>query len=342
MKSERRRVGRPSKYGPDNLPRKPILSERRRVGRPSKYGPDKLSLGPTLKDAPGKRFRRLIKRNAIILPGAYDALSALLIERAGFEAVYLSGAGLANAAGLPDIGLLTLTEVVAQVGYITRAVRIPAIADADTGFGEGLHLARTVALFESAGTAGIQIEDQEFPKRCGHLPGKSLIPAKEMAGKIKAAAGAREDPDFVIIARTDARGVTGFRDAVDRAKRYLDAGADLIFPEALQSEEEFSKFAKEVPAPLLANMTEFGVSPALSAGALSKMGYRVILFPMSLLRIAAKAMEEGLARLKEEGTSKGMLGAMQPRGDLYRLVRYAEFEDLDLALASESKKRRRR
>lgn len=316
-----------------------MKTERRRVGRPSKYGPDKLSLRPTLKGSPGKRFRRLIKKNAILLPGAYDALSALLIEQAGFEAVYLSGAGVANAAaGLPDIGLLTLTEVVAQVEYITRAVRIPAIADADTGFGEGIHLARTVALFESAGTAGIQIEDQEFPKRCGHLPGKSLIPAKEMAKKIKAAAGARQDPDFVIVARTDARGVTGFRDAVDRAKRYLDAGADLIFPEALQSEEEFSEFAKEVPAPLLANMTEFGVSPALSAGALSKMGYRVILFPMTLLRIAAKAMEEGLARLKEEGTSKGMLGAMQRRADLYRLIRYAEFEDLDRALASASKK----
>ena len=318
-----------------------MKSERRRVGRPSKYGPDKFSLRPILKESPGKRLRRLIRKKPLLLPGAFDALSALLIEQAGFEAVYISGAGLANAAGLPDIGLLTLTEVAAQVETITRAVRIPAIADADTGFGEGVHLVRAVERFESAGAAGIQIEDQAFPKRCGHLPGKSLIPAKEMAVKIKAATQARQDPDFIIMARTDARGVTGFRDAVDRAKRYLDAGADLIFPEALQSPEEFSTFAKEIPAPLLANMTEFGMSPALSAETLSKMGYRLILFPMTLLRISAKAMQQGLEQLKKEGTSKGMLGAMQRRADLYKLIRYSDFEDLDRALASGPKEKKK-
>lgn len=301
----------------------------------------KFSLKPTLKESPGKRLRRLIKRKSLLLPGAFDALSVLLIEQAGFEAVYISGAGLANAAGLPDIGLLTLTEVATQVEYITRAVRIPALADADTGFGEGVHLVRAVERFESAGVAGIQIEDQAFPKRCGHLPGKSLIPAKEMAVKIKAAVQARRDPDFIVMARTDARGVTGFQDALDRAKRYLDAGADLIFPEALRSPEEFSRFAKEIPAPLLANMTEFGVSPALSADELSEMGYRLILFPMTLLRLSAKAMEEGLARLKKEGSSGGMLGAMQPRADLYKLIRYTDFEELDRALASGPKEKKK-
>lgn len=288
-------------------------------------------------------MRRLIQKKPILLPGAYNALSALLVEQAGFEAVYLSGAGLANAAaGLPDIGLLTLTEVAAQAEYIARAVKIPAIADADTGFGDGVHLMRTVERFESAGVAGIQIEDQEFPKRCGHLPGKSLIPAREMAAKVKAAVRARHDPDFVIMARTDARGVTGFRDALDRAKRYLDAGADVIFPEALESAEEFAAFAKAIEAPLLANMTEFGMSPALSAETLSKMGYRLILFPMTLFRIAAKAMEEGLSQLKKEGSSKGMLGAMQSRADLYRLIGYDDFEALDRAVAADPKKKRRR
>jgi methylisocitrate lyase len=285
----------------------------------------------------------LIKKKSILLPGAYNALSALLVEQAGFEAVYISGAGLANGvAGLPDIGLLSLTEVADQVEYITRGIKIPAIADADTGFGEGVHLIRAVERFESAGVAGIQIEDQEFPKRCGHLPGKRLIPAKEMVMKIKAALQARRDPDFILMARTDARGVTGFRDALDRAKRYLDAGADIIFPEALESSEEFSRFAEEVPAPLLANMTEFGLSPALSADVLSKMGYRLILFPMTLFRMAAKAMQDGLERLKKEGSSAGMLKEMQSRADLYRLIRYGDFEELDRMLASGPKERKRK
>ena len=286
--------------------------------------------------APGKRLRELIAKKTILLPGAHNALSALLIERAGFEAVYVSGAGLANgAAGLPDIGLLSLVEVVAQVQYITKVVRLPVIADADTGFGDGVHLIRAVEAFEGAGVAGVQIEDQQFPKRCGHLPGKSLISAQEMGQKIRAAAQARRDPDFVIIARTDARGVTGLNDAIDRARRYLDAGADIVFPEALESAEEFSTFAKKIRAPLLANMTEFGKSPLLSAGELSKMGYRLILFPMTLLRIAAKAMEEGLERLMKEGTSKEMLGLMQNRKELYDLIRYDDYDKIDQELQKE-------
>ncbi|MBI3805465.1 MAG: methylisocitrate lyase [Nitrospirae bacterium] len=292
--------------------------------------------------SPGKRLRQMIKKRSIILPGAFNAFSAELIEQAGFEAVYISGAGLANGvAGVPDIGLLSLSEVTTQAAYITRAVKIPAIADADTGFGEGVHLVRAVGAFEEAGVAGIQIEDQQFPKRCGHLPGKRLIPAKEMVQKIRSAIRARHDPDFIIIARTDARGVTNLRDALDRACRYVDAGADVIFPEALESAEEFATFAQKLDAPLLANMTEFGKSPLLSADDLSKMGYRLILFPMTLFRRAAQAMEETLTTLKKEGTSRGLLGQMQTRRALYEVIHYDDYERLDAELASEARKGKR-
>ncbi len=280
--------------------------------------------------SPGKQLRQLLKKKPILLPGAFNALSAQLIEAAGFEALYISGAGLANGvAGLPDIGLLSLTEVTAQVSYITGAVKIPAIADADTGYGEGLHFCRAVTAFEAAGVAGIQIEDQVFPKRCGHLSGKSLISSKAMSAKVKAAVSGRSDPDFMIIARTDARGVTHFQDAVDRAKAYLDAGADIIFPEALRSAKEFEDFAKAIDAPLLANMTEFGVSPALSAEALFEMGYRIVLFPMSLFRVAAKAMSQALIQIKKEGGTLNMLEQMQSRKNLYELLDYDVFERRD-------------
>lgn len=279
----------------------------------------------------------MLKQNPIVLPGAFNALSAQLIEQAGFEAMYISGAGLANGvAGLPDIGLLSLTEVTAQVSYITNAVKIPVIADADTGYGEGLHFCRAVEHFEAAGVAGIQIEDQVFPKRCGHLSGKALISPKEMAAKVKAAVETRSDPDFMIIARTDARGVTDFEDAVHRAKAYLDAGADMIFPEALQSAEEFAAFAKAVDAPLLANMTEFGVSPALSAEALFEMGYCIVLFPMSLFRIAAGAMAAALQQLKGDGGTAQMLDNMQTRDALYTLIGYDGFVQRDREMGKKS------
>ncbi len=281
-------------------------------------------------DSPGKRLKDLMDKKGIILCGAFNALSAQLIEQAGFEAVYLSGAGLANGvAGLPDIGLLSLTEVVTQVKYITDVVKVPAIADADTGFGDGVHFLRAMAAFESAGVAAIQIEDQRFPKRCGHLSGKQLISAEEMAQKIRAAVEARRDPNLMIIARTDARGVSDFQDALDRGKRYIDAGADILFPEALQSEEEFAEFARALKSPLLANMTEFGLSPVLSADVLFEMGYRIVLFPMSLFRIAAEAMTKALEQIKKEGTTRDMLSEMQTRKALYQLIRYEDYEQLD-------------
>ena len=284
--------------------------------------------------SPGRRLKERLSEGPILLPGAFNALSARLIEAAGFPAVYISGAGLSNGvAGLPDIGLLTATEVVTEVRHITSAVGIPAVADADTGFGEGAHFLRTAAAFESAGTAAIQIEDQVFPKRCGHLSGKRLVPAAAMAAKIRAAAAARTDPDFMIIARTDARGVSGLQEAIDRAIGYREAGADILFPDALASRAEFARFAQEVNGTLMANMTEFGKSPPIPASDLFDMGYRIVLFPMSLLRLAAWAMETGLQILQKEGSTLSLLERMQTREALYRLIRYEEYIALDRTLA---------
>src|SRR5213595_864310 len=227
-----------------------------------------------------KRLRELIAKGAVLLPGVPNAAIARQAERTGFDAVYISGAGMANAtAGLPDIGLLTLTEVVQLAGYVAKAVNIPAIVDADTGFGGSENVARTIQELEKAGLAGCHIEDQEFPKRCGHLSGKSIVDVEEMVGRIKAAVAARQDPDFMIIERTDARAVEDFDRAIERAGEYLAAGADAIFPEALQSADEFRDFAKEIDRPLLANMTEFGKSPMLPFQQLAEFGYWMVIFP---------------------------------------------------------------
>ena len=270
-----------------------------------------------------KRFRELITASPVTLPGVPNAAMARQAERVGFEAVYVSGAGLANAtAGVPDIGLLTLTEVVRLAGYIAKAVKIPAIVDADTGFGGSENVARTIHELEAAGLAGCHIEDQEFPKRCGHLAGKSLIDVEEMTERINAAVAARRDPDFMIIARTDARAVEDFDRTVNRAQRYIEAGADAIFPEALQSEEEFRDFASEIDMPLLANMTEFGKSPLLSFQDLAKFGYRMVIFPQSAFRVSMKASEKFLQALKVSGTQKEWMNEMQTREELYKLLDY--------------------
>ena len=270
-----------------------------------------------------KRLRELIAQSCILLPGVPNAAMARQVERAGFDAVYMSGAGMANAtAGVPDIGLLTMTEVVRLAGYVANAVNIPAIVDADTGFGGAENVARTIRELEAAGLAGCHIEDQEFPKRCGHLSGKSLVDVDGMIGRIKAAAAARRDKHFLIIARTDSRAVEDFKGAVKRAQKYIEAGADAIFPEALQSAEEFREFAKEVKAPLLANMTEFGKSPLLSFRELADFGYRMVIFPQSAFRVAIKASEEFLRALKKAGTQSGWLDKMQTRKELYELLEY--------------------
>lgn len=270
-----------------------------------------------------KRLRELIARGAVMMPGVANAAMARQAEQIGFEAVYISGAGMANAtAGVPDIGLLTLTEVVRLAGYVADAIRIPAIGDADTGFGGAENAARTVRELERAGLAGCHIEDQEFPKRCGHLAGKSLIDVEEMVGRIKAAVAARRDPDFMIIARTDARAVEDFDGTLDRAQQYVAAGADAIFPEALHDEQEFRDFATEINLPLLANMTEFGKSPLLSFQDLARLGYRMVIFPQSAFRISMKASDEFLRDLKKSGTQKPWIDKMQTRQELYELLDY--------------------
>ncbi|MGE5208877.1 MAG: methylisocitrate lyase [Alphaproteobacteria bacterium] len=269
------------------------------------------------------QLRELIAKGAVIMPGVPNAAMARQAERAGFEALYISGAGMANAtAGVPDIGLLTLTEVARLAGYIAMAVRIPAIVDADTGFGGSENVARTIRELEAAGLAGCHIEDQEFPKRCGHLAGKSIVDVKEMTEKIKTAVAARRNPDFMIIARTDARAVEDFDRTIDRAQRYVESGADAIFPEALQGEQEFRDFARNIDVPLLANMMEFGKSPLLSFQELAQLGYRLVIFPQSAFRVSMKASEEFLHALKKSGTQKDWIQRMQTREDLYKLLDY--------------------
>jgi methylisocitrate lyase len=269
------------------------------------------------------RLRELISKGAVMMPGVPNAAMARQVEQAGFDAVYLSGAGMINStAGMPDVGLLSRDEVVRLAGYVARAVRIPAIVDADTGFGEGEEVAQTIRDLEKAGLAGCHIEDQEFPKRCGHLAGKTIVDLATMTARIKAAVAAREDKDFLIIARTDARAVEGFDRAVERAGEYLAAGADAIFPEALQTADEFRDFAKEIEQPLMANMTEFGKSPLLSFKQLQDFGYRMVIFPQSAFRVSMKASEKFFAALKKAGMQNDWLGQMQTRQELYDLLEY--------------------
>jgi methylisocitrate lyase len=278
-----------------------------------------------------RRLRELIDRQTVVLPGAFNALTAIQIERAGFSAVYISGAGLSAARGLPDLGLLSMTEVLSDSVTIANAVSIPALADVDTGFGPAISVMRTVREFEQAGIAGIQLEDQENPKRCGHLTGKRLVPSREMLGKILAAMEARRDKDFLIVARTDARGVEGLEAAVQRARAYVDAGADVIFPEALESAEEFRIFARQLAkqgakVPLVANMTEFGKTPYLSVSEFEDLGYRLVLFPVTALRVTTKAVEQMLLELKNHGSQRDLLEQMHSRQRLYELLRYDEYE----------------
>ncbi|MBX3393884.1 MAG: methylisocitrate lyase [Phycisphaerae bacterium] len=279
-----------------------------------------------------RRLRELIQTGIVQMPGAFNALTARAIERAGFEAVYVSGAGLSNAVyGLPDVGLVTLSEAVSHARGICAAVDVPVIVDGDTGFGEAMNAARTVSEMEVAGVAGIHLEDQVLPKRCGHLDGKELISGDAMVSKLRAAVAARSDSDFLIIARTDARGVTSFDDAVDRAKRYLDAGADAIFPEAMQNAEELARFADCVKAPLLANMTEFGKTPILPLAKLRDMGYRMVIYPQTALRVAFKAIVEMLADLRRCGDQSAWIDRMQTRAELYDLLDYDGLNAIDSA-----------
>ncbi len=271
---------------------------------------------------PGTRLRQLMARGTVLAPGAFNALVARAAAKTGFDALYISGGATANVAGYPDIGLITLTEMTRTIREIVDASGLPVIADADTGYGEVEACVRTVIEYERAGAAALHLEDQVFPKRCGHLDGKDLIPAEDMAEKIAAMASHRIHPDFVIIARTDARHVTGFDDAVARANRYRAAGADCIFPEGLQGEDEFARFAKESPGPLLANMTEFGKTPDIPAARFAELGYSIVIYPLSMMRLAMGHVARGLAALKRDGTVRAVLPEMQTRKELYELLGY--------------------
>lgn len=287
-----------------------------------------------MSSSPGRLLRESIREETIQVPGAPSALVARMIEQAGYGAIYLSGAALSTSVlALPDVGLFTLSELVQHATYLVRSTNLPLIVDADTGFGEALNVERTVIELEAAGVAAIQLEDQQIPKRCGHLAGKSLVDPEAMCAKLRAAVSARINPELVLIGRTDARGVTSLEDAIERAKRYLDAGADWIFPEALASKEEFARFAREVEAPLVANMTEFGKSPLLTLEELAELGYSVVLYPVTLQRVAMKATEAALALIAAEGSQKSILDLMQTREELYELLDYAVYEERDKEIA---------
>ncbi|MFF3225445.1 methylisocitrate lyase [Nocardia suismassiliense] len=263
------------------------------------------------------------------LPGAFNPLVAKLIQEVGFEGVYVSGAVMSAELALPDIGLTTLTEITARGQQIARVTDLPVLIDADTGFGEPMNAARTVTLLEDAGLAGCHLEDQVNPKRCGHLDGKAVVPVAEMVRRLRAAVSARRDPNFVLCARTDARGTEGLSAAIDRAKAYADAGADLIFTEALTDAAEFAKFRAAVDVPLLANMTEFGKSELLSAQILADLGYNAVIYPVTTLRLAMHAVEHGLREIASTGTQSGLVPAMQHRSRLYELLNYQQYNDFD-------------
>jgi methylisocitrate lyase len=262
-------------------------------------------------------------------PGAFSPLVAKLVAELGFDGVYVSGAVLSADLGLPDIGLTTLTEVSARGGQIAGVTDLPTFIDADTGFGEPMSAARTVTVLEDAGLAGCHLEDQENPKRCGHLDGKAVVPASDMVKRLRAAVSARRDPNFIVCARTDAAGIEGIPAAIDRAKAYADAGADLIFTEALHTPAEFEQFRAAVDTPLLANMTEFGKSELLTTKQLSDIGYNVVIYPVTTLRLAMYAVEVGLREIADSGTQSGLLDQMQHRSGLYELLRYSDYNQFD-------------
>ena len=279
----------------------------------------------------GARFRDLLKRPGILpIPGAYCGLAAIQARLAKFEAVYLSGAAMSASMGLPDLGILTIDDVCFFIRQVVRAAQLPVLVDGDTGFGEALNVMNMVRAFEDAGAAAVQIEDQVLPKKCGHLNDKKLIAPSDMAAKIAAAAKARRH--LYIVARTDAAADEGIDAAISRARLYIEAGADAIFPEALTDRDAFESFAKAVSVPLLANMTEFGRTPFMTAQDFETLGYKMVIWPVSSLRVAAKAQEELYATLSAQGSAQSLLGKMQTRAELYDTIGYSAYEALDASI----------
>jgi methylisocitrate lyase len=276
----------------------------------------------------GRKFRdALATEKPLQLPGTINAYCALLAERAGFKALYLSGAGVANASfGLPDLGITTLNDVTEDIRRITQAIDLPLLVDADTGFGSAFNMARTVREFTAAGAAAMHIEDQVQAKRCGHRPGKALVSADEMCDRIKAAVDARTDPHFVIMARTDAHAVEGLSAAIDRANKYVQAGADMIFAEALTTLDEFKKFTEAVKVPVLANLTEFGKTPLFTLDEIRSAGIAMALYPLSAFRAMSAAAENVYKTLRTQGTQKAAIAQMQTRQELYEVLNYHAYE----------------
>lgn len=277
-----------------------------------------------------KRLRKDLASGKLLrYPGAFSPLVAKLIEDIGFDGVYISGAVLSNDLGYPDVGMTTLTEVATRGRQISRVTDLPTIIDIDTGFGEPMSAARTVQELEDLGISGCHMEDQVNPKRCGHLDNKSLVSVEEMVRKIKAASDAKRDPNFVLMARTDARASEGLEKAIARAKAYVDAGADMIFPEAMKDESDFEAFRKAIDVPLLANMTEFGKSKILSKEQLENLGYNMVIYPVTTLRLAMYHVENSLREIKEKGTQAHLVDQMQHRSRLYELVEYEDYNKFD-------------
>ncbi|WP_027283919.1 methylisocitrate lyase [Rubritepida flocculans] len=290
-------------------------------------------IGADLPSQPaGERFRALLERPGILrMPGAHLGLAALLAQKQGFEALYLSGAAMSATMGLPDLGMITVEDVCFYIRQVARATALPVLVDGDTGYGEALNVMHMVRAFEDAGAGAVHLEDQLLPKKCGHLNDKKLASAEDMAAKVAAARKARRH--LYIIARTDAVASEGMDAAVDRAKRYLEAGADAIFPEALTTREMFAEFARRMPGvKLLANMTEFGRTPFLTAQEFEALGYAMVIWPVSHLRVAAKAWEQLYAQIAAEGGAHNALDRMQTRAELYATIGYHAYEELDASL----------
>lgn len=283
-------------------------------------------------ESAGKRFRAALARDGIWqLPGAHNGQAAIQAKRAGFDGLYLSGAAMTASMGLPDLGIITVDEVAFFIRQIVRSTGLPLLVDGDTGYGEVLNVMHMVRTFEDAGAGAVHLEDQVLPKKCGHLNGKHLVAPLDMAAKVAAARKASRD--IVIMARTDAAGVEGFDAAVERAKMYVDAGADAIFPEALNTREMFEKFARAVPdVPLLANMTEFGKTPFYTANEFEQMGYKMVIWPVSSLRAANKAQAELYASIAENGGTHQYVDRMQTRQELYDVIGLHDFEELDASI----------
>lgn len=284
------------------------------------------------KSAAEKRasFREELATGRLLqFPGAHAPIVSMAIEDQGFDGIYISGAALSAELGLPDIGLTTMSEVTQRGRQIARVSDLPSLIDIDTGFGEPMSAARTVQELEDLGIAGCHLEDQVNPKRCGHLDNKTIVSTREMTMKIRAASDAKKDPNFLLMARTDARASEGLDASLDRAKAYIDAGADAIFPEALQDMSEYEKVREELDVPLLANLTEFGKTPLLTKTELENLGYNIAIYPVTSLRLSMKAVEDGLAAIRQQGSQKDIVDRMQTRARLYELIRYEDYNKFD-------------